>query len=257
MTHRMARLRRRKVSVGVVALAVAVAVPMLVIFNPLASSDATSSDQTAAPAGASEQLAAALGVLRQPATDANALPANLQTELGTLPGANGSLARRAFVDAQGTSVYLIPSTSGVCLLDSTRTQSTCFSTAEVLSGDATASADCSPFLPNGNTIEIAGVVPDGASDPVTILSNGTRVPLDVEGNAYLQQFSRSGPLPSQIQWDSPSGIVTSSAHVPTDVATEKCATQKEVEALVNSGKIPRPLGHPPAEPTQKIEYNQG
>ncbi len=255
-------LRRRRISLGVVVLAVAAAVPTLVALNPLASSGAVSGRAPTAPSGQAafaQQLTRALAVLRRSATSNDVLPARLSHALEALHVSfDPALARRALVTHTGTDVYLVPSATGVCLVDGNLSEASCFSTSAVLSSGATASVDCSPTLPNGNTIEIAGVIPDGASNPVVVLADGTKRPLAVEGNAYLEQFRRSDPLPSQIEWEAATGPVAVSARVPTDVATEHCvASAGELRALEASGKIPPALGHPPAEPTQTVEYNRG
>jgi hypothetical protein len=90
--------------------------------------------------------------------------------------------------------------------------------------------------------------------PTLVISNPT---CEFRGdNAFLEQFARSGPLPSHIDWNSSSGRVSVSAHIPADVRTENCATASELKAFEASGKIPRALGHPPAHPTGSIEYNK-
>jgi hypothetical protein len=260
MTRLIRKLGSRKVPVGIATLIAAVAAPTLVILNPLASSQATSgSTASSAPMSTvPEQLTAALSVFRRPATSADALPPTLQGGLDSLQvGATGAFARRAFVTSNGTAVYLVPSENGVCLVDSSLSEDGCFSIAEVLGAGAAESDDCSSTFPNGNTIEIAGIVPDGAEDPTVVLTDETKRPLKVEGNAYLERFARNAPLPSRIDWNSSSGPVSVSANVPADVATEDCATASELKALEASGKIPRALGHPPAHPTGTTEYNRG
>jgi hypothetical protein len=250
---------RRKVPLGVVVVAAAIAVPLLITLNPLAGSGAANVTATSRASTAStEQLQAALSILRRPRTARDELPATLQNALAALhAGADPGQARRAFVMADGVAVYLVPSERGICLIDSNLSENGCFAATDVLGSGATQSDVCSPTLPDGNTIEIAGIVPDGAIDPTVILSDGRRQALEVRQNAYLMQFDRKGPLPRQIEWTAATGPTTVSADVPADVASEQCATRSELRALEASGKIPTAPGRPPAEPAQHIEYNNG
>jgi hypothetical protein len=252
---------RRKVSAGLVALAVVVSALLLVALNPLTASTATTSaDHGAATTAAdgSEQLRATLAILRRPAVASDALPSTAREGLASLHlGADATRARRAFVSPGGVGVYVVPSEQGVCLVDSDLSEAGCFPVGAVLGSGATQSDDCSPTLPNGHTIEIAGIIPDGATHPTLILSDGSRRPLKVVDNAYLEQLDRSASLPTHIEWQSATGSVTVNADVPADVAGEQCATPGELRALEAAGKIPRALGHPPARPTGETVYNEG
>lgn len=190
----------------------------------------------------SRDLTSSLAVFRRGAEDTDALPPRLQSMVeASIPeaGANGALARRAVVKASGTSVYLVPSQDGLCLVTSNGSQLFCSQQAAVLTGRATSSTDCSPTLPR-DVVEIAGILPDGASDASVILSNGTRKQLSVARNAYIAQFSRTDPLPEAIRWNSPAGSHSVRSAVPSDAATIDCVTPADVE----SGKVPRPSGLP-------------
>jgi hypothetical protein len=211
-----------------------------------------------APVGEPDALATNLAALQRPATAADALPPILGNELDSVgSGVEIENARSTYVTSSGDRVYLVPSDTGVCLADSKLRESGCFTAAEVMSTGATMSDDCSPYLPDGQTIEIAGVLPDSAKNAEVVLSDGKRLPLTVEGNTYIRQFARSGALPELISWESASGPVTVSAHVPVDTKSETCATRSEVKKLEAEGKIPPALGHPPANPTGNTVYNNG
>ncbi|MGA2470724.1 MAG: hypothetical protein ABSG64_08555 [Solirubrobacteraceae bacterium] len=219
-------------------------------------------DATAPVSAVDPQLAANLAVFRRSADAGDALPARLQTELpGELnatpaaigsdavpDGINTSLSRLAMTTAGGTNVYLVASDGGVCLVASDESETFCAPTATVLQGRAVGTDTCSPELPS-DEIEIAGILPDSASDPRLLLSDGQTQALTVQGNVYLQQFPRSSALPTQIEWTTQSGATESlPTPLPPDTATETCLIPAEVERLVAEGKIPRPLGHPPATP---------
>jgi len=138
------------------------------------------------------------------------------------------------------------------LINSGRSQHFCASVGEVLSGNALASTECSPFLPN-NVIEIAGVLPNVTTASVT-LSNGGSVALPISEDIYEARFARSGPLPVSISWGSP--LHTVSAGVPTDVASENCVTPTQIVEQVARGEGPAPSGQSPTAVIGKVEYSQ-
>ena len=145
----------------------------------------------------------------------------------------------------------------MCLLASNSSLAPCYSLQQVAKGAVAASDSCPPSI-GASTIEVGGVVPAGASDPIVVFSDGSTRALSVANNAYLEDFPKSGPTPAQISWRSTSGTVTVSANVPAGAASEQCvASPSEVEALVSAGRIPAPSGHPPSQPTQHIEHNGG
>jgi hypothetical protein len=249
------RFRQSKARLLAIALAFAVVAGSVIAFS-LAASAGSGTD--IAPVGEPTALAGSLAALQRPATAEDALPPTLGSELDSVDsGVEIENARKTYVTASGDRVYLVPSSTGVCLADSALRESGCLTAAEVTSTGATMSAACSPSQPNGQTIEIAGVLPDGAESAEVVLSDGRRLPLTVQGNTFIRQFARSGPLPELISWESASGPITVSAHVPADTKDETCATRSEVKKLEAEGKIPPALGHPPASPTGSTVYNNG
>jgi hypothetical protein len=259
----MVKLRefaRRRTPLGVVAIAVAVGVPLVIAANPVAGSGADSPKATVEPLppAGNGQVDQALKVLRRPRTVNDEVPANLQEALAALRvGAAPQQGRRAFVAGDGVAVYVVPSETGACLVDSDLSETACFDAAAILGTGAAESDDCSPTLPNGDTVEIAGIVPDGASDPTVLLSNGAREPLRVTENAYLKRYVRTGPLPTRIEWNSAAGPTSVNAGVPADVSAERCATHAEVKALEADGKIPPVSGHPASEEPTRVESSAG
>jgi|ERR1035437_3085498 hypothetical protein len=255
------RLSKRGLPLCAAILATTLSAVVLVAANPLATSGANrrGAHRAASKSSTRAQLTGALAVLSRAATGADAVPAEARTVLSNLdPTANASMARRAMVSPTGAAVYLAPREGGVCLIDTTLTETGCFSTGTVLSGRAIESDACSPGLPNGDTIEIAGVLPNTLPNPTVTFSDGTQQRLHVEGNVFLEQFPRHGPLPRTIAWGAGAARVEVSAHVPSDVASEVCVTtRKELRALEAAGKIPPALGRPPRQPTSGVEYNRG
>jgi len=256
MSALMRSLRERPVPLSLAALAVG-ALSLVLVGHPLASTQAPNRARTASPP--TTMLRQGLAVLRAPSSSIDMPPAGVLAALGAIDlSANTRLARRAMITAWGAAVYLVPTADGVCLIDDTLTETGCFTTAAVLGADATESDDCSPGLPNDNTIEIAGVMPDSAVNPVVVLTDGSRRPLSVKHNTYVARFARNGPLPETIESGPAGGRTSTSAGVPSGVAHEACVVSAgELRKLEASGKIPRALGHPPAGPLGGVEYNRG
>jgi hypothetical protein len=138
-------------------------------------------------------------------------------------GANGYLSRRARLSPSGKPVYLIPGRESICMLNSSGTENFCAPQQAIAAGNANAISLCAPRSLSTNDIEIAGILPDGVQTAVTVLSNGEQSPLNVEGNVYVADFARTGPLPETIQWTDAEGKQHSaSTHLPSGVATEDC-----------------------------------
>lgn len=232
------RKRRKLVGRGVVLITAAAIATAAVgsSINPASSSGETAHPSVPAPSVAPTvakvtkvdgALSKRLAVFRRPAASGDRLstpstpPASQgPTRFAGSTGANPGIARRAFASAIG-AVYLVPSHKGLCLADSTGSQQFCATTGQVLSGDATASTDCSPMIPD-NVVEISGVLPDGAKNPSLLMSDGSAQPLDVRGNAYLVRFQRKGALPRRIQWSAAGTKKSAPTVVPRDAATFKC-----------------------------------
>lgn len=241
------------------------------MFSPAGGSRASTVVSALTPVPSPDpQLVANLSVFQRPRGSQDALPPGLSADIPSASaesnavavapayvGVNPSLSRLAFTTAAGDGVYVIPSNGGACVVDSHATISFCTPTTEILAGQDAASDDCSPSLPS-NDIEVAGLLPDSAYDPEVVLSNGQTQPLAVQGNAYLEEFARSGPLPRQITWQSSTGVQTMvDANVPSYAGTETCVTPADIPGLIASGKIPAPSGHAPAVPSVTLETNSG
>ncbi len=220
---------RRRMVLGVSGLVAAAVLATGVALSLAAGSSGVPAPRpTPAPPAqtVSSAIAAELPVLNRPATPADALPAGFEGNpehwlQEQLAGANGALARRVRVSKEGT-VYLIPSSRGVCMLNVAGPPNFCATVAELDSGEAEEAILCSSFIPNTD-IEIGGILPEGVTDPSVVLSSGISVPLSLEGNTYVADFPRSGPLPTEIKWTSADGQQhTASAHVPSSAATERC-----------------------------------
>jgi len=258
-SQRTHRLKRR----GIIALVSVIALTGLVVIagtalNPLA---AARSQSGAATQGArsypsqptsqeNPQLRGGLAIFRRARSADDRLPRQLRRTIlsGLLDahaGINVDLARLALTSPEGAGLYLIPSRDGVCLADTHLSQHFCATTTQALSGDANAADICSPFLPS-DQVEIAGILPDDASNVTLTMTDRTRRALPVHGNAYLARFTRSAALPMTIGWEEAGRHQQTSTSVPPDAGATRCVSPSEVKALVAAGKIPRPTGHPPA-----------
>jgi hypothetical protein len=177
--------------------------------------------------GASPAIAAELPVLGRPTTSADKLPAGIEGKVAhwlqeEQVGANGALARKVSTARLGM-LYFIPSCRGFCLVSADGPPNICATAAELENGQAQEATLCSPAVPN-TEIEIAGVLPQGVTDPVAVLSDGSAVPLALEGDTYLADFPRRGPLPTEIGWTTADGNAKAApTQVPTSAATEDCA----------------------------------
>jgi hypothetical protein len=220
---------RRPVAFAVLAGLVAAA-----CLAAIGSASATASDPAQPVQAITPAVTGVLSVFARQATAADTPSAgtiqvsdlNGLASLGFAPAAqaNPALARLAFVTPQDASIYLIPTQDGACLVDSSGVISAaCATTAQIAAGEALASTTCSPTLPSGD-IEIAGIVPDGAQQPLVVLSDGATEDLSVENNAFVLRQARSAPLPTTVEWTTSTGSVSTPAPLPADTAAEPCVS---------------------------------
>jgi len=156
----------------------------------------------------------------------------LQRDLASIAGSplDVAVAREAAVTPQGTRIYVVPTTAGgVCFVDSNVSENFCATESQMVSGAASAGNACSPTI--GNTkVEIAGILPDGATHPTLALADGTSLPLAVAGNVCLVQLDRKSPLPTAVAWTSAGATQTADRNLPADAASINCAA-----GTVNTG----------------------
>lgn len=139
-------------------------------------------------------------------------------------GADNTLSRRAFVTPQGVGVYLVPTTSmggGVCLVTKDR-EDYCAPTTAIASGEASESVECAG-LP-AHTVELAGMMPDGARDARFILSNGATEPVSIVNNAYVAQVNTDQGVPRTLEWTSDTGPHRAATTLPSDAGSLQCAS---------------------------------
>jgi hypothetical protein len=223
----------RHLSLGAAAATMALIVSV-VIESPQARAVGTAPAVT--PVGTvAPSIAGLVSVFDQPATPGD-IPTSATVTMSGLEGlasvgyapaaaANPALAKLALVTPQGASIYVVPTAGGVCVLDSSGVvTATCATTDQITAGEALAGTTCSPSLPNGQ-IEVAGVVPTGAQNPIVTLSNGTTQPLSVKNNVFVIRTAQLAPLPTTIQWATANGTkVSASVPLPADTATQQCDT---------------------------------
>lgn len=144
-------------------------------------------------------------------------------------GANGSIARKT-ASPNGETFHLVAAGNGVCVVSSGGSDSFCAPEGAVTSGQAATLDLCSATLPQGQ-IQLEWLTPDGASNVHVHMSDGTTLKLPENYNVYVQRFSISGPLPTTIGWDAPSGqSVNFGSHVPGDVGTMNCVHPGDLSA---------------------------
>jgi hypothetical protein len=239
MARRSGRsIRRSRVLVPV--LGVAALIVVVAALNPISGVSAKSTPAPARPndaavlktlavlhphitaRAADTVLASAggrLGVFAGARSASDAMPSQLAA---VLPEAVEQQQSR-LVEVQGSNeVFVTPSASGVCLSDTSGSQNGCLPLSRVLEGGVAQSTECGRGLPNDETVEVAGVVPNEATQPTAILSDGTRRALEVHNNVFIADFARKQPLPTEIEVQTPSGPHVFSSTVPANAAQEDC-----------------------------------
>jgi len=246
--------------VGTLLACAAVAVALWAL-NPLAQSSATSQPETTGAAPTLDPaLTSGFAVFRTAATREGVPQILRDSPESVLPAhsavdAVASEARLAQTTSDGVEVYLVPlSTGGVCLVTSSTSEDGCATRTALLAGEATSSDTCSSSLP-ADTIEIAGIVPDGVRDAVVTLDDGTHVPLVVRNNTYVARFARDGALPRTIGWAAgDGGHHEVDAMVPADTATMDCEPSGAAVDLRDLRPGPAPKQ---SEPEGHVIYNNG
>jgi hypothetical protein len=116
-------------------------------------------------------------------------------------------------------IYLVPARRHLCLLSTNHVSSNCFPRDQVKPGSV-ASVICSPYLRQG-TIELAGIVPDGASAVTVVRQHGKRLRVPVIRNVFVFDIPQRSPIPRAIEWRAkgephriPPGIRLAEARLP-------------------------------------------
>jgi hypothetical protein len=116
-------------------------------------------------------------------------------------------------------IYLVPARQHLCLLSTNHVSSNCFPRDQVAPGSA-ASVICSPYLRPG-TIELAGIVPDGAHAVTVIRQHGERLRVPVFHNVFVFDIPQRSAIPRAIEWRAggerhriPPGIRLAEARLP-------------------------------------------
>lgn len=162
-----------------------------------------------------------LSVLRRPTVTGDAAPASAVSKSAASYGANAKLARRAFVDDDGVSYFVVPAREGVCLASADKLAALCATAEDVSAGDAIQGVICAPGL--NNRLAVQGILPDGVSDVGLKRADGSTTPIAVRGNAFSVKVDKDEPLPTAVEWDDASGRQSAPAHIPSDAAAEVCA----------------------------------
>ena len=167
------------------------------------------------------ELSARYAIFRQGQTRADMAPRRLETYDALLSGANPQLARRVAAGPHD-DVYLAPSRQGACLLSSAGTEDGCFTVALLLAGNAVSAVECAPGMA-ANTVEVYGLLPDGATATAIRFANGARTTVPLSRNYYAYTASTTAPLPTSIEWTLAGTNHQTAANVPA--GTPNCAPQ--------------------------------
>jgi len=160
-----------------------------------------------------------LGIFTRARATSDAMPPELAS---VLPEAVERQQSRLAAIEGSNELFVTPSASGVCLSDTNGSQSGCLPLSRILEGGVAQSTECGRGLPNDETVQVAGMVPNEASHPTAILSDGTRRPLEVHNNVFVADFGRKQPLPTEIEVQMPTGPHLFPSTVPADAAQEDC-----------------------------------
>jgi cytochrome c biogenesis protein CcmG/thiol:disulfide interchange protein DsbE len=149
--------------------------------------------------------------------------------LGPYVVSQGGLAtntRRAVVTPQGESLYIVPAHQALCVVSSDNVTETCqaFPYTAATPTDLGV-AICAPNLPPSE-LEVAGLMPPGASDITAHYSNGSSRPLIATDGMIAIYAPFHGPLPTTITWTGPHGAQRTSTGVPPNAARSNCASTK-------------------------------
>jgi cytochrome c biogenesis protein CcmG/thiol:disulfide interchange protein DsbE len=133
-------------------------------------------------------------------------------------------SRRALVTPRGESLYIVPAHKSICVSSSDGVVQGC----QPFPFTATTPADigatiCAPNLPP-TELEVAGLMPPGASDIKAHYSNGSSQPLTATNGTIAIYAPFKGPLPMSITWISPQGPQRTGTAVPPNAASSKCAS---------------------------------
>jgi hypothetical protein len=116
-------------------------------------------------------------------------------------------------------IYLVPARQHLCLFSTNHVSSNCFGRDQLAQGSA-ASVICSPYLQEG-TIELAGIVPDGAGSVTVFRQRGQRLRVPVVHNVFVFDIPQQSAIPRAIEWRSgrkrhriPPGIRLAEARLP-------------------------------------------
>lgn len=135
-------------------------------------------------------------------------------------------ARRTAITAQGQSLYIVPAHQALCVVSSDHVTETC----QAFPYTAATPADlgvaiCAPNLPS-TELEVAGLMPPGASDITAHYSDGSSRALTAANGTIAIYASFHAPLPTSITWTEPDGPHRTSTGVPPNAARSNCASTK-------------------------------
>lgn len=137
-----------------------------------------------------------LDALRQPASAATTLPAQIQATIRdvTIAGENPALGRKALT-ASGHTFWVVPAADGkVCLLQGGGGGG-CSPVAQIGDGTFSSLAPCA----QGGALH-AGLLPNDATDATLALEDGSQRSVTVTNNVWSIQIPLGQPQPTTITW---------------------------------------------------------
>lgn len=184
-----------------IAIAASVAAVFATIGANAAIDDSDTSQKPPTEAVAPE-LEANFALFRseQSATTEKVAKATQTDVLATERGVNQGLARKALTTPDGDAVLASPTAEGACLGTSKFGVITCADVQELVDGKTVGAIVCSPHLPK-DKVAAFGLVPDGVTNVIGDMSDGTQRNYSVVNNAFAILVDKSEPVPHWFSYE--------------------------------------------------------
>jgi hypothetical protein len=167
------------------------------------------------------RLPTALGVFRRAARGEDVLPEGTKKRLATSStlGTNVELARRARKGPDGLDYFLVAGQDSIALVNQNGTGSI-DDIDHALTGENVSFQDCAS---GGTQVRVVGLLPDGASNALLTLVDGSQRPVDVVNNVYVVLLDRTPQtMPRTLEFDLKGKHRALAISTPSDIATTSC-----------------------------------
>lgn len=189
--------------------------------------------QTSQAAQTPRGVAAKFAVFRRAARADDRVSVSDSDPLAQSGGANPALARHS-LDIGATSLYLVPTSDGLCLGLQRQSRrlgvGTCVSESQATEGQLASVLYCAPDVIGADNVGVMGAVVDGVNAVQVTRADSSRVSIPVQGNSYAYVAKRSDPAPVSISWGSPGESGQLRIGAPPSTADARAAAPSPVPA---------------------------